>query len=166
MKRTILFLGVLLSIFLCNSHVSAGKMYYKTINLDAIENCTSTTGETGDADFEYRAVKIVLPAGKYVFEFVSGAISKWPDAATAHSQNREPWLCFAQIAADGVTTIVGRDWGYVDKKTALEKNKKRRGKLNLSKSTTVYVWIEDTWQGVDYCDDNRGTLEIGIIKIQ
>lgn len=171
MKLAQITIFALISIFFYIPNVSAEGPYIKEVILDGVKNCTSTTGNKPSKKFESRAVKVELQEGEYIFEFISGAISKWPDTATAHSQKREPWLCFAQVAAMtktgiGKATIMGRDWGYPDKEKALEENKERTAELTLNEPTTVYLWIEDTWQGVDYCDDNRGSLKIGIKKIK
>lgn len=164
MKKIVMLLLSLLTIPLCNVYAAAEEPYFQIVTIDAVNNCASTSGRKGAKNFEDRAIKLNLPAGEYSFECIDGGISKWADDETAYSQRREPWLCFAKLSADGYVAIIGRDWGYPDKKTAIEKNKERQAELNITKQTLVYLWIEDTWQGVDYCDDNRGTLTIGIKK--
>ncbi len=166
MKIIKLFIVSLSTILLCNSYLKAEESYFKTVTIDAVKNCTSTSGKKGAKNFEARVKKLELTPGEYHFECISGGISKWPDKATAHSQNREPWLCFAKISVDGEVNTIGRDWGYTDKETAIEANKENIVELNITKQTLVYLWIEDTWDGVDYCNDNRGTLTIGIRKIK
>ena len=166
MKKQAILFGIFWSVFFCTSYALAEDAYYKVVSLDAVKNCTSTSGRKGAKNFESHAVKLKLPAGDYTFECAAGAYSKWPDRATAKSQNREPWLCFAQISAENIIAIIGRDWGYPDPLTAIEENKERYAELHLPKQTTVYLWIEDSWQGVDYCDDNRGSFTIGIRKLK
>ena len=156
---------ILLAVFSGNA-IGAEEVYYKTIKLDGVENCAAASGKKGAKKLESRAVKVELPPGQYSFECISGAISKWPDEATAHSQNREPWLCFAQVSAKGVVATIGRDWGYKTPEIAIDKNRDNNAEINLDETTTVYVWIEDAWKGVDYCDDNRGILNIGIKKLK
>lgn len=166
MKKQLIYFWFILSALFFTSYALAGGTYYKVVSLDAVKNCASTSGRKGAKNFEARAIKLTLPAGGYTFECADGAYSKWPDRATAKSQNREPWLCFAQVSADNTIAIIGRDWGYPDPETAIEENRERYAEIHLSKQTTVYIWIEDSWQGVDYCDDNRGFFTVGIRKLR
>jgi len=163
MRNYLWFIVLVFAVF-CGNAIGAEETYYKTIKLDGVENCVAASGKNGTKKLESRAVKVELPPGQYSFECISGGISKWPDEATAHSQKREPWLCFGQVSAKGVIAIIGRDWGYKTPEIAIEKNRDNQAEINLDEKTTVYVWIEDAWKGVDYCDDNRGVLNIGIKK--
>lgn len=155
--RLKLFFVFFLSVFF--GAVSIG--WAQTVAVDAKYNCCDRDS------YKYCAVKIDLSPGRYIFKPAGGALSRWGDDNTAYTQNQRPWEWQVYIN-DGTRE---RPWSLGEWITcetqaeAFERQKNKRVNITLNQSSTIYLWVQDVYNGKDYCSDNRGKLIVEIIKI-
>ena len=153
-------ISIFLIIFLLLSDVttSAGQVY--KVEVDGKKNCC------GGYDHSYCSIEINLSQGKYIFSPVAGAISRWRDNRTAYGQGEQPWEWFLNIDVNGDYYGLGSQIRYPTKEQAFQEQQHERLVIEIKEATSVKIWVEDFWQGKNYCKDNRGKMIVKIEKLK
>ena len=108
---------------------------------------------------------IMLKAGNYILLPEKGAISRWRDDKTANKQEERPWEFYVNIEIGGNMYSLGSLVRYGKAEEAFNMQKNKKVELQIKDNTKVSFWIEDEWEGKDYCEDNRGFEVIKVEKI-
>ena len=159
-SKTILFLSILSLI------VSACGLweddYHKKVIVHGVRNCIESKNSYS---WLVRPATVDLSPGKYEFVIIDGAISLWSHDGGARKLGLEPWVSFAFIDISDQVYKLGRYEPKASKALAFESQKDKKITVEIDKLTTVRLWVEDEWKGQDHCQDNRGKLTVGIIKL-
>ena len=130
------------------------------IEVDGKRNCCMHN------DFKKCSVELQLKPGKYVATPVKGAISRWRDNGTAKRQGERPWEWYVNIEVAGDFHGLGSQVRYDKEEDALVSQREEKVIFEIKKMTFVRLWVEDEWEGRNYCSDNRGKLLMRIDKVE
>ncbi|KAF0216917.1 MAG: hypothetical protein FD174_3472 [Geobacteraceae bacterium] len=129
------------------------------IEIDGRKNCCL------ESNHNKCSKDITLSAGKYIITPHKGAISRWGNDKTANKQGEHPWEFFVNVEAGNEIYGLGSLVRYGKADEAFEKQKTQKIDLDLNVNSVVRFWVEDEWEGRDYCRDNRGIEEVKIEKV-
>ena len=111
------------------------------------------------------SVQVVLDPGRYVFWPSGGAISRWGDDKTAAGQGEKgAWEWFVYIEVGDNLYSLGNQLRRISPQDALSKVQTKEKMITITEQTQIKLWVEDSWEGNDYCEDNRGEMEVGITQ--
>jgi hypothetical protein len=145
------------------SNINADQKYFKTITISGSKNCAIF----GTKKWDEKSIKEELPAGKYIIKPIAGAMSPWAkDSIAMQCCGEKPWMWYLLIEVDGKKYVMGRLVKFDTKEEAFKENQNEEISIELNQKTIIKVGTEDISDGKDYCNDNRGTETIGIIKVE
>lgn len=136
-----------------------------TATMDAKINCCASS-DVNMNECLTNAFFVELQPGKYSFSPKSGAISKHKSNWEARKNKKEPWLWVVIIGAENERYLLGTEEYYKTEDAALQANQGDVVNVEIRKKSKVYFWVEDMWKKRNTCDDNRGSLQVEIKKIQ